>query len=161
MEEHPVIEREYTRVHEEKRQRPVRSGGSGQTMWVVRLGDVGGPAGRCGSGQTRMGTDPDNMSPPSPSTCPHHHACHTPSITSHVPSPHHCIHCTLTCCTPCALTVVPHVPSPVMPHVPPPSCPMCLHCRAPRALTVASVTPHCRVPSAPPWTHPQPHHSPP
>ena len=51
MEEHPVIEREHTRVHEENKTE------AGKVWWVrpVGLDDVGGPAGRCGSGRMKMG----------------------------------------------------------------------------------------------------------
>ena len=55
MEEHPVIEREYMRVHEENKTE------ASKVWWIrwVRPDNVGGPARRCGSGRTRMGMDPD------------------------------------------------------------------------------------------------------
>ena len=53
MEEHPVIEREHTRVHEENKTE------ASKVRWVG-LDDVGGPAGQFGSGWTKMGTDPDS-----------------------------------------------------------------------------------------------------
>ena len=40
MEEHPVIEREYTRVHEENK----TEAGKVWWVWWVRPDDVGGPA---------------------------------------------------------------------------------------------------------------------
>ena len=57
MEEHPVIEREHTRVHEENKTE------AGKVRWVQWVGpdDVGGLARRCGSGQMKMGTDPDSI----------------------------------------------------------------------------------------------------
>ena len=60
MEEHPVIEREHMIVHEENKTE------AGKVRWVQWVGpdDVGGPAGRCGSGRTKMGMDPD-ITPPS------------------------------------------------------------------------------------------------
>ena len=56
MEEHPVIEREYMRVHEENKTE------ASKVRWVGP-DNVGGLAGQCGSSQTRMGTDPDNGLP--------------------------------------------------------------------------------------------------
>ena len=65
MEEHPVMEREHTRVQEENKTE------AGKVQWVRPVGpdDVGGLAGRCGSGQTKMGTNPD-ITPPSKVQCP-------------------------------------------------------------------------------------------
>ena len=57
MEEHPVIEREHTRVHEENKTE------ASKVRWVGP-DDVGGLARRCGSGRMKMGTDPD-ITPPS------------------------------------------------------------------------------------------------
>ena len=54
MEEHPVIEREHMRVHEESKTE------AGKVRWVGP-DDVGGPA---GCSWTKMGTDPD-ITPPS------------------------------------------------------------------------------------------------
>ena len=67
MEEHPVIEREHTRVHEENKTE------ASKVRWVQLVGpdDMGGPAGRRwgwqdkdGDSRTMMGMDPD-ITPPS------------------------------------------------------------------------------------------------
>ena len=51
---HPVIEREHTRVHEENE----TEAGKVRWVWLVRLDDVSGQAGRCEwSGWMKMGTD--------------------------------------------------------------------------------------------------------
>ena len=58
MEEHPVIEREHTRVHEENKTE------ASKVLWVWWVGpdDVGGPARRCGSSRMKMGMDFDKWS---------------------------------------------------------------------------------------------------
>ena len=63
MEEHPVIEREHMRVHEENKTEASKVPSSGSSGLGQTVDDVGGPAGQCGSSWTKMGMDPDRPTP--------------------------------------------------------------------------------------------------